>query len=186
MVAAESEACHDACTALGGQPIGDRPVEHWLAERNNVPSLQSLFARGFVVDTIEVASGWDRVHDLYRDVVASVGSVEDLIVVSGHSSHSYAQGTNIYFTFVAQPKDPARAEAIYHACWERTMEATLRLGGTIAHHHGIGRLRRRWMPDEHGDAGVAVLRALKRALDPKGILNPGVLLPDAGPGPSRA
>jgi alkyldihydroxyacetonephosphate synthase len=179
MVAAESEACHDACTELGGQPIGDRPVEHWLAERNNVPSLQSLFARGFVVDTIEVACGWDRIHDLYREVVAAVGAVEDLIVVSGHSSHSYAQGSNIYFTFVAQPKDPARAEAIYQACWERTIETTLRLGGTIAHHHGIGRMRSRWMPAEHGNEGIAVLRALKKALDPKGILNPGVLLPEA-------
>jgi alkyldihydroxyacetonephosphate synthase len=186
MVGVESEACHHACAELGGQPFGDRPVEHWLAERNNVPSLESLFARGFVVDTIEVASGWDRVHDLYREVIAAVGTVEDLIVVSGHSSHSYAQGTNIYFTFVAQPKDPARAEPIYHACWERTMEATLRVGGTIAHHHGIGRMRRRWMPAEHGDEGVAVLRAVKRALDPKGILNPGVLLPDAEPGPSEA
>jgi alkyldihydroxyacetonephosphate synthase len=62
------------------------------------------------------------------------------------------------------------------------MEATLRLGGTITHHHGIGRLRRRWMTAEHGDEGIAVLRAMKKALDPKGILNPGVLLPEAEPG----
>ena len=58
------------------------------------------------------------------------------------------------------------------------MEATLRSGGTIAHHHGIGRLRRNWMPAEHGE-GLAVFGAIKRALDPHGIMNPGVLLPDS-------
>ena len=57
------------------------------------------------------------------------------------------------------------------------MEATLRAGGTICHHHGIGRMRTRWMAAEHGE-GLAVLRAVKRALDPNGILNPGALLPD--------
>jgi alkyldihydroxyacetonephosphate synthase len=175
----ESEACHRACTGIGGQAVGSRPVEHWLVERNNVPSLEGFIARGFVLDTIEVACGWDRIHDLYRDVLAAVRTVKDLVVVSGHSSHSYAQGTNIYFTFVAQPKDPAEAEATYDACWTRTMEATLRCGGTIAHHHGIGRLRKRWMVAEHGE-GLVILRALKKALDPNGILNPGNLLPEGG------
>jgi alkyldihydroxyacetonephosphate synthase len=97
-------------------------------------------------------------------------------VASGHSSHSYPQGTNIYFTFVARPDDPARAEATYLACWEQAMEATLRCHGTISHHHGIGRLRVPWMQRELG-VGLDVLRAIKRTLDPNGIMNPGVLLP---------
>jgi alkyldihydroxyacetonephosphate synthase len=99
-----------------------------------------------------------------------------MLIASGHSSHSYAQGTNIYFTFVARPSDPAQAEATYLACWEQAMEATLRCHGTIAHHHGIGRLRTPWMERELG-GGLAVLRALKHALDPNGIMNPGVLIP---------
>ena len=56
------------------------------------------------------------------------------------------------------------------------MEATLRTGGTICHHHGIGRLRMPWMAAEH-DGALDLMRAVKRALDPKGILNPGVLIP---------
>lgn len=56
------------------------------------------------------------------------------------------------------------------------MEATLRCGGSICHHHGIGRLRRDWMQQEHGES-LRILRELKKALDPKGIMNPGVLLP---------
>jgi len=110
-------------------------------------------------------------------VCAAVRTVKTLVVVSGHSSHSYAQGTNIYFTFVARPEKPEDAEPTYLECWEKAMEATLRAGGTICHHHGIGRGRMRWMKQEHGE-GLAVMRAVKRALDPNGILNPGALIPE--------
>jgi alkyldihydroxyacetonephosphate synthase len=57
------------------------------------------------------------------------------------------------------------------------MEATLAAGGGIAHHHGIGRVRRPWLAAEIGDTGVALLRALKHALDPDALLNPGNLIP---------
>jgi alkyldihydroxyacetonephosphate synthase len=59
------------------------------------------------------------------------------------------------------------------------MEATDRHGGSLAHHHGIGRVRRDYLTRELGEAGVAMLRKVKAALDPNGIMNPGVLLPDA-------
>ena len=177
LTAVEAEACYAVCTGHGGEAIGEEPVQHWLAERNQVASLQSFIERGFVLDTIEVAAEWDRIHTLYGEVCAALRTVKNLIVVSGHSSHSYAQGTNIYFTFVARPEDPADAEPTYLACWEQAMAATLHAGGTICHHHGIGRMRTRWMAAEHG-AGLEMLRAVKRALDPNGILNPGALLPD--------
>jgi alkyldihydroxyacetonephosphate synthase len=177
LTTAEIDACHDICRSLSGQPLGDDPVKHWLAERNNVPSLMGLIEKGFVFDTIEVATNWDRIHDLYREVTSAVRSVKNVIAISGHSSHCYTQGTNIYFTFVARPDDPREAEATYFACWEKTMEATLRCGATISHHHGVGRMRLAWMGAEHGK-GLDILRAVKRALDPNGIMNPGVLLPD--------
>jgi alkyldihydroxyacetonephosphate synthase len=178
LTAAEAEACHAVCSGHGGEAVGEAPVTHWLAERNNVPSLMSFIERGFVLDTIEVAAEWDRIHSLYSDVCAAVRTVRNLVVVSGHSSHSYPQGTNIYFTFVARPETPAEAEPTYLACWEQAMQATIRAGGTISHHHGIGRMRRRWMAAEHGQEGLEVMRAVKRALDPNGILNPGALFPE--------
>jgi alkyldihydroxyacetonephosphate synthase len=70
-------------------------------------------------------------------------------------------------------------EAVYFDGWRRIMEATARHGGSLSHHHGIGRVRRPWLEAELGPAGVALLRRIKRALDPDGIMNPGVLLPDA-------
>jgi alkyldihydroxyacetonephosphate synthase len=177
LTAAEAEACFSVASGYGGEVVGEGPAQHWLAERNNVPSLMSFIERGFVLDTIEVAAEWDRIHSLYSDVCAAVRTVKNLVVVSGHSSHSYAQGTNIYFTFVARPEKPEDAEPTYLECWEKAMEATLRAGGTICHHHGIGRGRMRWMKQEHGE-GLAVMRAVKRALDPNGILNPGALIPE--------
>lgn len=181
MTRVEAEACSAACAALGADSVGEGPVEHWLRERNHVPSLLDLVSRGLVVDTIEVAACWNKIHDLYREVLRSVAEVKDVLLISGHSSHSYAQGTNIYFTFAARPEKPEEAESIYRECWRRTMEATVQCDGTIAHHHGIGRLRSPWMLAEHGE-GLAVLRAIKRALDPNGIMNPGVLLPPEGVG----
>ena len=68
--------------------------------------------------------------------------------------------------------------ATYDDCWKRIMEATLGAGGSIAHHHGIGRVRWPWLRAELGEAGIAALRSLKTAFDPVGFMNPGVLLPD--------
>jgi alkyldihydroxyacetonephosphate synthase len=176
LTAAEIAACTALCGAQGGTAIGTDPVDHWLKERNLVPGFEPFLQGGLVLDTIEVATTWDHIDDLYREVIAALQAVEGTIMASGHSSHSYPQGTNIYFTFVARPSAPEQAEATYLACWEQAMEATLRCHGTIAHHHGIGRLRNRWMGRELG-VGVDVLRGIKQVLDPNGIMNPGALIP---------
>jgi alkyldihydroxyacetonephosphate synthase len=177
LTAAESAACANVCADHCGEALGPEPVQHWIEERNQVPGFQPFLERGFVLDTIEVATTWDRIHDLYREVIAALQQVEGIVVASGHSSHSYPQGTNIYFTFVARPEDPARCEDTYLTCWRQAMEATLRCDGTISHHHGIGRLRVPWMRRELG-GGVDVLRSIKGALDPNGIMNPGALIPE--------
>ncbi len=176
LTAVERSACNAICSVTGGRAVGDDPVQHWLAERNQVPGFETFLERGFVLDTIEVATTWDHINELYREVIAALQTVDGIVVASGHSSHSYPQGTNIYFTFVARPADPAQAEATYLTCWGKAMEATLRCHGTISHHHGIGRLRLPWMQQELG-VGLDVLRSIKRALDPNGIMNPGVLIP---------
>ncbi len=171
----EIAGCTKLCEQHGGKAVGPEPVESWRHERNKVPGFTPFLERGMVLDTIEVAATWDHIHDLYREVVASLQSVEGLLVASGHSSHSYNSGTNIYFTFAAMPA-AEKAEETYLACWAKTIEATLKCKGTIAHHHGIGRLRTKWMAEELG-GGLDVLRKLKQALDPNGIMNPGVLFP---------
>ncbi len=166
------------CEAGKGAPVDAAAADHWLENRNHVPTFRELLEKGIVVDTIEVAATWSRIPALYESVVASLEEVEGILVASAHSSHSYRSGTNLYFTFAARP-EPARMADTYRECWRRTMEATLAAGGGIAHHHGIGRVRRDWLAAEIGEGGVALLRSVKRALDPDDLLNPGVLLPDA-------
>jgi alkyldihydroxyacetonephosphate synthase len=166
-----------AIEAIAGDAprLGAAPVAHWLDHRNTVPSWDFFLDRELMVDTIEIAATWDRIGELYDTVLAALRAVPGMIVASAHSSHSYAQGTNLYVTFVLKPEDFSRAEDIYLQAWSSVMEATLAARGTIAHHHGIGRLRVPWLERELGDA-YPVLRAIKRALDPAGIMNPGTLL----------
>jgi alkyldihydroxyacetonephosphate synthase len=176
-VAAEHGAVSQICTEAGGVPAGEDPVSHWLAERNRVPGFRSFLEKGIVLDTIEIACTWDRVAELYARTTAALAPLPGLLLASAHSSHSYRSGTNLYVTFVARPPRREDMPAVYGEGWRRVMEAALALGAGIAHHHGIGRVRRDFLAGEIGETGVALLRAVKRALDPEGLLNPGVLLP---------
>jgi alkyldihydroxyacetonephosphate synthase len=178
MVAAEAEGVAEICQEEKGIETDPSAVDHWLEKRNDVPGFRELLEKGLIVDTIEVASTWDRVLPLYQRVTESLSQVEGILLATGHSSHSYRSGTNLYFTFVARPEDPRRMAPIYRECWKRTMDAALEVGAGISHHHGIGRVRRNALPGELGESGIAVLRAVKRALDPGGLLNPGALLPE--------
>jgi alkyldihydroxyacetonephosphate synthase len=174
LVEAEMAACAAECRS--GKAVGAEPVAHWLDHRNAVPSWDVFLDREMLVDTIEIAADWDRIAALYDRVTAALRAVPGNIAATAHSSHSYPQGTNLYVTFAIKPEDWTQAEPAYLDAWGRVMRATLDGGGTIAHHHGIGRLRTPWLAEELGSA-YPVLTALKRALDPAGIMNPGVLVP---------
>jgi alkyldihydroxyacetonephosphate synthase len=175
-LALELEAARTACTSRGANVLGDEPLQHWLSRRNHVPSWDQLLAGGLVVDTIEVAATWDRVKPLHAAVTKAISAVDGIIQASGHTSHGYTTGVNIYFTFVGSATAPADQERIYRQAWAAAMETSIAQGATIAHHHGIGRVRREYLGRELGDEGLAVLKAVKSALDPNGIMNPGVLL----------
>jgi alkyldihydroxyacetonephosphate synthase len=172
---AESLAVGQIVAAQGGVDKGSEPVETWLENRNHVPSFEDLLDSGLVVDTIEIAIGWERVEPLWDRVVLEGSAVPGMLAMSGHVSHSYTQGANIYFTFVAQQSALDEALSIYDAVWELTMKATHEMGGTIAHHHGIGRVRKKWLSREL-DTAHCLLSSIKNTLDPLGIMNPGALI----------
>lgn len=176
LVDAEERACAEIARAGGATAIGPAPVEHWLERRNHVPSWDQFLDQEMMVDTIEVSAGWDRVGALYDAVIAALRSRPGILVASAHSSHSYQQGTNLYVTFAVKPERFADAEAAYLGAWGAVMEATLASRGSISHHHGIGRLRTPWIERELA-TGYPILQRIKRALDPDGLMNPGVLLP---------
>ena len=95
------------------------------------------------------------------------------LVASCHLSHSYPDGACLYFTFAAAPP-PDEIESTYVALWDAGQRAVLAGGGNLSHHHGVGINRARFVAEALG-AGLGVLAAVKAALDPNGILNPGKL-----------
>jgi alkyldihydroxyacetonephosphate synthase len=178
-VAAEVDAVAAIASQQGLEPAPAGVGPHWMEHRNHVPSWRELFERNLVADTIEVSAPWTRIKALYDDATASLRELDAVVIASAHSSHVYRTGINLYFTFVARHEDPTDMEATYLACWHRVMEATARHGGGVAHHHGAGRLRKPYLVHDLGDTGVSLLRSIKGALDPQGLMNPGNLIPDA-------
>jgi alkyldihydroxyacetonephosphate synthase len=178
MVEAERASCRRLMEEAGCSEAAEEAARKWLEERNKVVGFEPFLKAGLILDTVEVASTWSRISRIYRRVIESLRGVEGLLVASAHSSHCYRSGVNLYFTFAAKPPEPSKRGEVYWECWRRIMEATLDEGGSIVHHHGIGRVRKPWLPHEIGQSGVGLLRALKRALDPFDIMNPEVLIPD--------
>lgn len=160
--------------------LGSKPLEHWLVHRNDVAhemDLPTFYEWGAIVDTCEISANWSVIGTIYEVVCERLrNEVPDVFLVGGHSSHSYLNGTNIYFEFGYKTGGTAEeVEAQYMHVISIIMEEVLRYGGSIAHHHGSGKYRTKWMPQEHGTSYPLMYR-LKDALDPNGILNKGVLL----------
>jgi alkyldihydroxyacetonephosphate synthase len=158
-----------ACAAARRED--DALVARWLEHRNDVSALGALWQRGIVVDTMETAAPWSRLGPVHAAVVAAIAAVPGTSVASVHQSHAYVDGACLYFTFAGRPDEP---DAYYRAVWDAATAAALGAGASLSHHHGVGRHRARYVPDALGTA-LPVLEHLKTALDPAGILNPGVL-----------
>ncbi|MFH0519978.1 FAD-binding oxidoreductase [Streptomyces sp. M41] len=164
----------------GGTPLGEEPGQRWAHGRYSAPYLRdSLLDAGAFAETLETATFWSRVPDLYAAVHDALANTLTEAgtppLVMCHISHVYENGASLYFTVVsAQGEDPVKH-------WERAKhaanEAILAAGGTISHHHGVGTDHRDWYVREAGPLGIEALRAVKERLDPDGLLNPGVLLP---------
>ena len=179
LVDAEREAVRAVASASGAAAAPEEIVERWLDHRNQVPSWDRILPRGIVADTVEVSAAWEAIGAIYAEAVASLRDIPGSLAASAHSSHVYRSGLNLYFTFAAQTDGPHAMEAVYLDAWRRIMDVTAAHGGSLSHHHGVGRVRRPYLERELGVSGVALLRTLKQALDPAGIMNPGVLVPDA-------
>jgi alkyldihydroxyacetonephosphate synthase len=154
-------------------PLDVDLVERWLHHRNDVSALEALTRKGFVVDTMEIAAPWSKLPAIYDATAAALRAVPHTLAATAHLSHSYADGACLYFTFAARPAAGER-EATYVALWEAGTRSVLAHGGALSHHHGVGLNRARFVADALGDA-FPVLVAVKAALDPNGILNPGKL-----------
>jgi alkyldihydroxyacetonephosphate synthase len=163
----------EECVDAGAERLDDDLVGRWVEHRNDVSALEALISRGYVVDTMEVAGRWRDLPKMYADATLAIQAVGGTLAASAHLSHSYPDGACLYFTFAGQVEPDGR-EAFYRAAWDAGTGAVLANGGALSHHHGVGLNRARFVREALGEA-LDVLGAVKAALDPHGILNPGKL-----------
>jgi alkyldihydroxyacetonephosphate synthase len=173
---------------LGAKGEGEAPARRWFAHRYSVSYRQApVFAAGAFADTMEVAASWTNLGELYERVRKALGKH---VFVMAHMSHAYPDGCCIYFSFAGSAASgeasklgwDGACQASYDRAWQAALAAAIEAGGTLAHHHGVGRSKAPRLGTELG-VGVDVVRAMKRALDPHGILNPGNLIPPPHPPP---
>lgn len=170
--------------AAGGTPLGTEAGDAWREGRFRAPYLRDpLLDEGALVETLETATFWSGLHGLRAAVTSAL---TDALKAQGtpplvlcHISHVYETGASLYFTVVcAQAADPLAQWAEAKAAANAAIRAS---GGATSHHHGVGTDHRDAFAAEVGPLAVHALRAAKRALDPAGILNPGVLIPPIDP-----
>lgn len=181
--AAEVDARRAGATEVlsraGAEPVAEAG-DAWERDRYRGPYLRdALLDAGALVETLETVTFWSSLRRLYeavsdalRESLTEQGSPP---VILCHVSHVYPAGASLYFTVAcAEREDPL---AQWRAAKAAASDAILAAGGSITHHHGVGRDHLPWYEREIGPVGVDVLAAVKGKLDPEGVLNPGVLIP---------
>jgi alkyldihydroxyacetonephosphate synthase len=157
--------------------------ETWARDRYRGPYLRdALLSAGALVETLETVTFWSGLTRLYEAVG---GALRDSLTAAGtppvvlcHISHVYLSGASLYFTVASAASDDPLSQ--WWAAKAAASDAIVAAGGSITHHHGVGRDHLPWYEQEIGPLGVEVLRAVKRAVDPAGIMNPGVLVGPPG------
>jgi alkyldihydroxyacetonephosphate synthase len=163
----------------GAMSLTGYATKQWEHGRySDVHIRDDLLDFGIVIDTIETGVTWETLHRVYEGVRAFAKSRPGTICMT-HASHFYPQGTNLYFIFIMRPKDGEE----YFRFRSEAVSRMVQLGGSVSHHHGVGRLFAPWLEPHLGPEQMAVLRALKAHFDPDNIMNPGGTLALEAPAP---
>lgn len=162
---------------LGASALGEERGAAWERGRFHAPYLRdSLLDVGVLVETLETATFWADRQRLYDAVkTALTATLGEQTLVLCHISHVYETGCSLYFT-IAAPGGDTPLET-WLAAKAAATQAMVDAGATVTHHHAVGRDHLPWFAQEIGPVGVRMLRAVKRELDPVGVLNPGVMIP---------
>ncbi len=164
----------------GAVYLGQRAGRSWEHGRYQGPyQRDALMDRGALVETLETSHTWTKLLELKRAVGAAIaealGGQGTPGLVFCHLSHAYRDGASLYFTFIARARTGAEVEQ-WQLVKRAASQAIVDTGGTITHHHAVGRDHTPYMEAEVGEVGLEALRALKERLDPAGVMNPGKLL----------
>lgn len=184
---ATAQAIEEVFASRPHERVDDALIESWFDNLNwgqdKIDAEKEVMLReAHLGYTTEVSIDWSRVGDLYDAIMTRIRTefprADDLTMLGAHSSHSYQTGTNLYFVYDYNIDCEPREEIDeYHIPLNAIIvEESLRLGGSMVHHHGIGKYRTPWTRDEHGSA-YRILETLKTSFDPNGIMNAGTIIP---------
>lgn len=185
VAAVNGESIHRICMAHGAEDIGTKAVDHWFVHRNDLCDFigtekehQYFRETGIAYATVEICADWEDIGKIYDDAMDYVPKkVQNLTMFGGHVSHSYVNGTNIYFVYNIRMTSPEASELDYWSVMDAICDVVLKYpSATIVHHHGVGKARVLRIKEELGSS-YQLLRTLKDSFDPNGIMNPGCLLP---------
>jgi alkyldihydroxyacetonephosphate synthase len=159
------------CKISQGLYLTGYPMQKWQKGRFSDPYMRdALNDFGVLIDTLEASVTWDHFHDLYHAVRSYINKHPHTICMA-HSSHFYAQGTNLYFIFIIKMQDVDEFRSFQNGIIENIEENF----GSLSHHHGVGRLMAPWMEKHLGATQMDILRAIKKHFDQHNIMNPGAL-----------
>jgi alkyldihydroxyacetonephosphate synthase len=184
---ATAGAIEELFAARPHQRVGEQRIRTWFENLNwgqdKIDAEKAdMLARARLGYTTEVSVDWSRAAGLYAAVMGRIrgefSRAGDLTMLGAHSSHSYQTGTNLYFVYDYEIRCSPREEIeLYHKPLNAIIvEEALRAGGSMVHHHGIGKYRTPWVEQEHGSA-YWLLSTLKQAFDPEGVMNTGTIFP---------
>lgn len=155
-----------------GKRLDDELFDRWYNERNNVIKyIYTMYKSGLGIETIEIASPWSRVLDLYNEVRSRVLEIDGVATATAHIGHFYNSGVGIYFTFAI---DLDKFSEACRLLWETVEYIALKYDCSPLHHHGIGRVRGKYIKEYIGLEGANLLRLIKKSLDPNNVLRGGL------------
>lgn len=171
----ERELVGGYCRKNGGISKGTEAGDAWFGSRFSTKKMLDHDAlRGGTADAIEVAAPWDCIVNVWREMRTALEPL--CTVVDCHFSHVYHTGASVYVIFHADTGgDDFDGEKRYLECLDLAIRTSLKHGGNVSHHHGSGKAKAPYLVEEHGEAGMEVMKNIKDALDPQGLLNKGVL-----------
>ncbi|MFF2251686.1 FAD-binding oxidoreductase [Streptomyces sp. NPDC058142] len=187
IVRATSEEIERVAAQHAHEQVDPQLIEAWFDNLNWGPDKieaekEVMRAKAELGYTTEVSCDWSKVTELYGAVMNRIRTeyphADDLTLLGAHSSHSYQTGTNLYFVYDYKINcEPEEEIHKYHVPLNAIIvEEALRVGGSMVHHHGVGKYRTAWTKQEHGSA-YHMLAKLKEAFDPNGIMNKGTIFP---------
>jgi len=170
----EEELTLAICARHGAiRATDDTPYRHWEEVRYESYSAKWQ-AQGYYMDTIEVAMPWSQLAAFYERVTVEVAAVDNRFYFAAHWSHIYTEGACQYMTLRLPPMPQTEALPLHSRAWDVVQSTCLAMGGTVAHHHGAGIFRNKWLTQEL-NVGLDMLQILKDGIDPQNLLNPGKL-----------